>query len=108
MVLCPRNTFFVDQNRVSLPWVEDHPDVFNDAAFTITATDSMDFTPPTSPYTAVPLVSHDDRDDEQCAAGKRSTMLQWNIVYGHCRDINFLRLFTFRGALHLTDVVHPV
>lgn len=56
---------------MSLPWVEDHPDVFNDAAFTITASDSMDFTPPTSPYTAVPLVSHDDRDDEQCVAGKR-------------------------------------
>lgn len=63
------------QNRVSLPWVEDHPDVFNDAAFTITATDSMDFTPPTSPYTAVPLVSHDDRDDEQCAAAKASLSL---------------------------------
>lgn len=63
------------QNRVSLPWVEDHPDVFNDAAFTITATDSMDFTPPTSPYTAVPLVSHVDRDDEQCAAAKASLSL---------------------------------
>lgn len=72
---------------MSLPWVEDHPDVFNDAAFTITAIDSMDFTPPTSPYTAVPVVSRDNRDDEQCAAGKLSTMLQSNLVYGHCRDI---------------------
>lgn len=37
-----------------------------------------------------------------------STMLRMNIVYRHCRDINFLGMFTFRGALHLTNVVHPV
>ena len=61
--------------------------MFNDAAFTITATDSVDFTPPTSPYTAVPVVSRDDRDDEACAAGKLSTMLLLNLVYGYFRDI---------------------
>ncbi|KAL9976486.1 hypothetical protein ACROYT_G013794 [Oculina patagonica] len=64
-----------NQNRVSLPWVEEHPDVFNDAAFTITATDSLDFTPPTSPLTAVPVVSRDNRDDEQCAAAEASLSL---------------------------------
>lgn len=53
--------------------------MFNDAAFTITATDSMDFTPPTSPHTAVPVVSRDHRDDKECAAGKLSTMLQLNL-----------------------------
>ena len=61
---------FSHQNRVSLPWVEDHPDVFNDAAFTMTATDSLDFSPPTSPLTAVPVVSRDHRDEEQCVEGK--------------------------------------
>ena len=55
---------------MSLPWVEEHPDVFNDAAFTITATDSLDFTPPTSPLTNVPVVSRDNGNDKQCAAGK--------------------------------------
>ena len=49
--------------------------MFNDAAFTITATHSMDFTSPTPPYTSVPVVSRDNRDDEQCAAGKFSTVL---------------------------------
>lgn len=64
-----------NQNRVSLPWVKDHPDVFNDDAFTITATDSMDFTPPTSPHTAVPVVSRDHRDDKECAAAEASLSL---------------------------------
>ena len=50
--------------------------MFNDAAFTITATDSMEFTPPTSPYTAVPVVSGDKRDDEQCVAGKHSVTVE--------------------------------
>ena len=90
---------------MSLPWVEEHPDVFNDAAFTITATDSMDFTPPTPPYTAVHVVSRDNREDEQCAAGELKTMLQWNRVYGHCKDIpsSYVRRslivhFCFRGT----------
>lgn len=53
-----------NQSRVSLPWVEEHPDVFNDAAFTVTATDSLDFTPPSSPLKGVPVTSHDNRDDK--------------------------------------------
>ena len=82
-------TFSLVQSRVSLPWVEDHPDVFNDAAFTITAADSMDFTPPTSPYTAAPVVSRDNRGNEQYAAGKLGTMLQSNFVYGLIVDFCF-------------------
>lgn len=62
-----------NQNRVSLPWVEEHPDVFNDAAFTVTAAD--DFTPPTSPFTGVPFASRDVRDEQQCFAGEASLSL---------------------------------
>lgn len=49
---------------MSLPWVEEHPDVFNDAVFTITAADSLDLTRPTSPVHRV-----DNTYDQQCAAG---------------------------------------
>lgn len=79
--------------------------MFNDAAFTITATDSMDFTPPAAPYTSVPVVSRNNRDDQQCATGKLSTVSQWNLVYGHCRDIpssciwrSLIVNFCFRGT----------
>lgn len=51
-----------------MPWVEEHPDVFNDAAFTVTAAD--DFTPSTSPFTGVPFASRDVRDEQQCFAGE--------------------------------------
>lgn len=61
--------------------------MFNDAAFTLTATDSMDFTPLTSPHTTVPGVSRDHRDDEECAAGKLSTMSLLNLEHGHFGDI---------------------
>jgi len=79
--------------------------VFNDAAFTITATDSMDFTPPAPPYTAVPVVSRDNWDDKQCAAGKLKRMLQWKLVYGPCKAIpsscvrrSLIVNFWFRGT----------
>lgn len=64
-----------NQSRVSLPWVEEHPDVFNDAAFTITATDSLDFTPPTSPQTGVPVMSRENRDEKHCVEAKASLSL---------------------------------
>ena len=55
---------------MSLPWVEEHPDVFNDAAFTVTATDSLDFTPPSSPLKGVLVMSRDNGDDEHGLEGK--------------------------------------
>lgn len=60
------------QSRVSLPWVAEHPDVFNDAAFTITATDSLEFSPRTSPQTGVPVMSWENRDEKHCVEGKNS------------------------------------
>lgn len=61
------------QSRVSLPWVEEHPDVFNDAAFTITATHSL--TPPTSPLTVLPVASHNNKIDQLCMEGEQSLNL---------------------------------
>lgn len=65
---------------MSLPWVEEHPDVFNDAAFTVTAADSFDFTPPTSPLTVVPVTSRENRDERQCAAGKMHVCHKYRII----------------------------
>lgn len=64
------------QNRVSLPWVEEHPDVFNDAAFTITVEDSIDFkSSPTSPWAGVPSASNANKDELQCMAAEASLSL---------------------------------
>ena len=67
---------FCCQSRVSLPWVEEHPDVFNDAAFTITATHSL--TPPTSPLTVLPVASHNNKIDQLCMEGKPISTLSVN------------------------------
>lgn len=64
-----------NQSRVSLPWVAEHPDVFNDAAFTITATDSLEFSPRTSPQTGVPVMSRENRDEKHCVEVEASLSL---------------------------------
>lgn len=60
---------FYFQNQVSLPWVEEHPDVFNDAAFTITAADKLE---PSSPITVSVPMSSDNNYDQLCCASKPS------------------------------------
>ena len=54
---------------MSLPWVEEHPDVFNDAAFTITAADKLE---PSSPITVSVPMSSDNNYDQLCSASKPS------------------------------------
>lgn len=60
------------QNQVSLPWVEEHPDVFNDAAFTITAADKLE---PSSPITVSVPMSSDNNYDQLCSASEDSLAL---------------------------------
>ena len=54
---------------MSLPWVEENPDVFNDVAFSVTTTDSIDFSLPLSPLSVVPSASKLNTDEDQCLAG---------------------------------------
>ena len=54
---------------MSLPWVEENPDVFNDVASSVTTTDSFDFSFPLSPCSVVPSASKLNTDEDQCLAG---------------------------------------
>ena len=49
--VCIRSSSTRYQNRVSLPWVQEHPDVFNDPTFTVTLAKAptLSPSPPTSP-----------------------------------------------------------
>ncbi|XP_067052132.1 serine/threonine-protein kinase Nek11-like [Acropora muricata] len=60
------------QSQVSLPWVEENPDVFNDVAFSVTTTDSIDFSLPLSPLSVVPSASKLNTDEDQCLAAEAS------------------------------------
>ena len=52
--------------------------MFNDAAFTITVEDSIDFkSSPTSPWAGVPSASNANKDELQCMAGKLTGCHLW-------------------------------